>query len=150
MARNKTYLSNLFQYAVQYVDECESKRKEQLSNKGDIVKIEDRKNPTILYFLNVWLPKNCKKNKAISRATYHRWINWENTEKQRVIKQIDALFKAVQLDVVSNEGKGIQYFKYLYEWTEKTDNKNTNYNIEVKANFGSNSIQPPSEAEGNT
>lgn len=135
MAKNKTYLSNLQEYAYKYIDECEAKRKEQLSNKGDIVKIEDRKNPTIDYFLNIWLPKNCKKNKAISRSTYYRWINWGNDEKKRVIEQIDNLFKSLQLDIAANEGKGFQYLKYKFGWTDKTNNVNENNNVNRNINI---------------
>lgn len=124
MARNNTYLRNLKEYALLYVDECENNRKETLANTGKVIRIKDRRNPTISYFLNIWLPKNCKKNKAISRSTYLRWINWENTEKQRVIKEIDELFKAVQLDVVANEGKGFQYLKYKFGWTDKVEQTN--------------------------
>ena len=130
MARNRTYLSNLKEYAFKYVDECEQKRKEQLSNKGDIVKIEDRKNPTIDYFLTIWLPKNCKKNKTISRSTYYRWMNWNNVEKKRTIDEIDSLFKAVQLDIAANEGKGFQYLKYKFGWADKTDNK-TEHTVQI-------------------
>jgi hypothetical protein len=142
MARNRTYLSNLLEYAFMYIDECESKRKEQLSNKGDIVKIEDRKNPTIDYFLNIWLPKNCKKNKAISRSTYYRWIKWENTDKQRVITQIDDLISAVQKDVVANEGKGVQYLKYKFGWVDQTNNKNENLNMNVEVTMDLGDIKP--------
>jgi hypothetical protein len=124
MAKNRTYLSNLQEYAYKYIEECENKRKEQLSNKGDIVKIEDRKNPTIDYFLTIWLPKNCKKNKNIHMSTYYRWMKWENTEKQKVINEIDNLFKSLQLDIAANEGKGLQYLKYKFGWTDKTENKN--------------------------
>ncbi len=137
MAKNRTYLSILREYAFIYVDECEEKRKEQLSNKGDIVKIEDRKMPTIDYFLLYWLPKNCKKNKTISRSTYFRWMNWENTYKQKVIKEIDSLFKSIQIDVVANEGKGLAYIKNKFGWADKTNNVNENFNHEVKAEFGS-------------
>ena len=150
MARNRTYLSNLLEYAFVYIDECESKRKEQLSNKGDIVKIEDRKNPTIDYFLSIWLPKNCKKNKTISRATYYRWQKWDNTNMQRVINQIDDLFGAVNKDIAANEGKGIQYLKYKFGWADKTDNKNENTNIEIKAEFGSKVIQSTRESGEDT
>jgi hypothetical protein len=147
MAKNRTYLSTLLDYAFIYIDECELKRKEQLSNKGEIVEIAERKNPTIDYFLTIWLPKNCKKNKTIHRSTYYRWANWDNTEKQKVVTQIDNLISSVQKDIAANEGKGIQYLKYKFGWTDKAENTNTN--IEVKANFG-NTIQPPSEPKGNT
>lgn len=134
MAKNRTYLSILKEYAFIYIDECENKRKEQLSNKGEIVKIEDRKNPTIDYFLTIWLPKHCKKNKTISRSTYYRWINWENTDKQKVIKEIDTLFNSMQIDIVANEGKGVNYLKYKFGWVDnvKTENTNTNHNVEIK------------------
>jgi hypothetical protein len=148
MAKNKTYLSGLLDYAFIYIDECELKRKEQLSNKGEIVEIAERKNPTIDYFLTIWLPKNCKKNKTIHRSTYYRWVKWDNTEKQKVVTQIDNLISSVQKDIAANEGKGIQYLKYKFGWTDKAENINTN--IEVKANFGSTVIQPPQESKDNS
>lgn len=123
MSKNKTYLSNLKEYAFIYIDECENKRKEQLSNKGEIVKVEDRKNPTIDYFLTIWLPKNCKKNKTISRSTYYRWTKWENTDKQKVIEEIKNLIDSMQLDVAANEGKGIQYLKHKFGWVDKSESK---------------------------
>ena len=149
MAYNKTYLGILKEYSFQYIDECEAKRKEQLSNKGELVKVEDRKMPTIDYFLMYWLPKNCKKNKTISRSTYYRWVNWENTNKQKVIKEIDNLFKAIQIDIVANEGKGLAYIKNKYGWADKTDNKNENINHNINADFG-NPIQSPPESKDNT
>lgn len=144
MAYNRTYLSILKEYAFKYIDECEEKRKEQLSNKGDIVKIEDRKMPTIDYFLLYWLPKNCKKNKTISRSSYFRWMKWENTNKQTVIKEVDDLLKAIQIDIVANEGKGLAYIKNKFGWADKTDNTNRNTNI--NADFGQ-AIQPTQSTE---
>ena len=123
MSKNKTYLSNLKDYAFIYIDECENKRQEKLSNKGEIIKVEDRKNPTIDYFLTYWLPKNCKKNKTISRSTYYRWIKWENTDKQKVIEEIKNLIDSMQLDVAANEGKGIPYLKYKFGWVDKSESK---------------------------
>jgi hypothetical protein len=130
MAKNKTYLSNLLEYAFIYIDECEYNRKEQLSNKGDIIKILERKNPTIDYFLTVWLPKNCKKNKTIHRSTYYRWIKWDNIHIKFVINQIDNLISSVQKDVAANEGKGIQYLKYKFGWADRVDS-NVNTSISV-------------------
>ena len=147
MAYNRTYLSTLKEYAFKYIDECEGKRKEQLSNKGEIVKVEDRKMPTIDYFLLYWLPKNCKKNKTISRSTYFRWVNWENSNKQKVMLEIDNLLKAIQLDIVANEGKGIQFVKHKFGWTDK---QQTDINVtQLNANFGT-TIQPASESGNNT
>jgi hypothetical protein len=149
MARNRTYLSSLLEYAFMYIDECESKRKEQLSNKGDIVKIEDRKNPTIDYFLSVWLPKNCKKNKTISRSTYYRWVKWNNTDKQKIITQIDDLISAVQKDVMANEGKGVQYLKYKFGWVDKSENK-TEMNVKTFNAEFNQAIQSPPQSSDNT
>ena len=87
--------------------------------------------PTIDYFLMYWLPKNCKKNKSISRSTYYRWMNWTNTDKQKVIKEVDNLFKSIQIDIVANEGKGLAYIKNKFGWADKTDNKNENINTNV-------------------
>lgn len=148
MAKNKTYLSILKDYAFIYVDECEEKRKEQLSNKGDIVEIADRKMPTIDYFLMYWLPKNCKKNKTISRSTYYRWMNWTNTDKQKVIKEIDNLFKSIQIDIVANEGKGLAYIKNKFGWADNQNIKGE-HKLSVVADFNQ-IIQPPSGTSEDT
>ncbi|HHT03380.1 MAG TPA: hypothetical protein GX005_03540 [Bacteroidales bacterium] len=104
-----------------YIDECLANTKQQLSNKGDIKEIKDRHIPTIGYFLRIWIPKFGKP--TISRTTYYAWLNLEVDEedlsekakehslKLNTIKNIDAVFKDLAVDIVANEGKGIFYAK---------------------------------------
>lgn len=121
MAKTRIFINRLQEYAWEYIEECEQKRKEQLSNKGELVAVADRKMPTIDYFLMYWVPKNYKKKATINRATYYRWLKWESSHKKRVITEIDELFKAVQIDVVANEGKGVQYIKHKFGWADKSE-----------------------------
>lgn len=121
MAKTKIFINRLQQYALEYIDECESKRKEQLSNKGEIVGVAERKMPTIDYFLKYWVPKHYKEKATINRATYYRWLNWDNGHKKTVITSIDDLFKAIQIDIVANEGKGLAYIKHKFGWADKSE-----------------------------
>jgi hypothetical protein len=53
-----------------------------------------------------------KGHPTINRSTYYRWLNDEdNIEKYDTIKGVDELFKALAVDIVANEGKGIFYAK---------------------------------------
>ncbi len=61
--------------------------------------------------MRIWIPRNYSRKDTIKRSTYYRWLNWDNTEKQRVIRDIDEAFKALAQDIVANEGKGIFYAK---------------------------------------
>lgn len=147
--KNKKFIDNLKEYAWKYIDECEDKRKEQLSNKGTIVEVSERKMPVLDYFLMYWFPKNCKHNKTISRSTYYRWLKWENNPKKKVIEEIDSLFKAIQLDIVANEGKGLAYIRHKFGWADKQQH-DINANVKTyTANFG-NPIQSTSEPTQDT
>jgi hypothetical protein len=52
-----------------------------------------------------------RKDKAISRDTYYRWLDSDDQLKSDTIKKIDNLFKGLAIDIVGNEGKGIFYAK---------------------------------------
>lgn len=65
MAKTRIFINRLQEYAWEYIEECEQKRKEQLSNKGELVAVADRKMPTIDYFLMYWVPKNYKKRRLL-------------------------------------------------------------------------------------
>lgn len=110
MAKDKVFLYRLYQLAETYIDECLSHTVQEVSQ-GRIVEKMNRHIPTIDFFLRIWIPRNYDKSYTIKRMTYYRWLNWENTEKQRVIKHIDDIFKALAQDIVANEGKGIFYAK---------------------------------------
>jgi len=110
MAKDKVFLFRLYQLAEAYIDECLAHTVQEVSQ-GRIVEKMNRHIPTIDFFLRIWIPRNYSKKDTIKRPTYYRWLNWENTEKQRVIKHIDDIFKALAQDIVANEGKGIFYAK---------------------------------------
>jgi hypothetical protein len=73
----------------------------------------------------IWIPLNYSKSDTIKRQTYYRWLKWENTYKQSVIKNIDDTFKALAIDIVANEGKGIFYAKNKLGMSDKVENNTT-------------------------
>ncbi len=109
--KTKAFVDRLNELAIEYIDECLSNTKEVATSSGKVVEQKDRHIPTIKYFLLIWIPTNYSKKDTIKRSTYYRWINWENTYKQKVIKEIDSVFAALAEDIVANEGKGIFYAK---------------------------------------
>ncbi|MCA6442321.1 MAG: hypothetical protein ACK5QC_15225 [Bacteroidota bacterium] len=120
MATPKTLITfnELENLANQYVNECINNKKEHPTASGKVVLINDRKIPTIDYFLRIWIPLQGKP--TISRATYYRWLNDENNlNKCDTIKTIEGLFKALAADIVANEQKGIFYAKNKLGWTDK-------------------------------
>jgi uncharacterized protein YaaR (DUF327 family) len=125
MAKDRAFVDRLNEYAWDYVQECLSNKKEVLSNKGSLENVKDRHLPTIQYFLMIWIPLNYSKSDTIKRQTYYRWLKWENTYKQSVIKNIDDTFKALAIDIVANEGKGIFYAKNKLGMSDKVENNTT-------------------------
>lgn len=119
MAAPKTKVSpdELEKFAYQYIDECISNKKEHATASGRIVFIKDRHIPTIDYFLRIWIPNQNKE--TICRTTYYNWLNGQDDEKLNTIKRIEAIFKALAVDIVANEGKGIFYAKNRLEMTDK-------------------------------
>jgi hypothetical protein len=110
MAKSKEFLYTLYQLAEIYIDDCLSHTTQEVSQ-GKVVEKMNRHIPTVDFFLRIWIPRNYSKKDTIKRPTYYRWLNWTNTEKQRVIFDIDENFKALARDIVANEGKGIFYAK---------------------------------------
>jgi hypothetical protein len=110
MAYSDEFIIHLEELAHIYIEECLNHKKEMISNKGDIVLVLDRHIPTIDYFLRIWIPI-VRKDKAISRDTYYRWLDSDDQLKSDTIKKIDNLFKGLAIDIVGNEGKGIFYAK---------------------------------------
>ena len=109
--KSNAFVDRLNELAIEYIDECISNTKEVATSSGKVVEQKDRHIPTIKYFLLIWIPTNYSKKDTIKRSSYYRWINWDNTYKQKVIKEIDAVFTALAEDIVANEGKGIFYAK---------------------------------------
>jgi len=124
MATPKTELTltELENLGYQYITDCIEYKKEHPTASGKIVLLKERKIPTIDYFLRIWIPKQNKP--TICRATYYRWLNDEtNKEKCDTIKTIEGIFKALAIDIVANEGKGIFYAKNKLGWADKTNNE---------------------------
>ena len=104
------FILNLLNLAEEYVNECLSNKKDYVTNKGEVIKIQDRHLPTIQYFFNIWIPL-IKKDKSINRDTYYTWLKSEDKTKSDTTKKIEALFHSLSKDIVANEGKGIFYAK---------------------------------------
>ena len=110
MAYSDDFIKHLEELAYLYIQECISHQKETVSNKGEIVLVQDRHIPTIDYFLRIWIPL-VKKEKTIHRDTYYTWLKSDDQLKSDTIKKIDDTFKCLAKDIVANEGKGIFYAK---------------------------------------
>jgi uncharacterized protein YaaR (DUF327 family) len=108
--KSKAFVYQLLVLAETYIDECLSHTTQEVSQ-GRVVEKLNRHIPTIDFFLRIWIPRNYSRKDTIKRSSYYRWLNWTNTEKQRVIYNIDEAFKALARDIVANEGKGIFYAK---------------------------------------
>ncbi|CAB4147836.1 hypothetical protein UFOVP514_48 [uncultured Caudovirales phage] len=109
MAKSDEFIINLGIRADEYISECLSHTKEVVSGSGKVIEVRDRHIPTIDYFLNIWLP--LLKLDKITRETYYVWLKSDNELKSDTIKKIDDTFKALAVDIVANEGKGIFYAK---------------------------------------
>jgi hypothetical protein len=110
MAYSDEFVLNLERLALIYIKECCSHQKEQVTNKGEIVLVQDRHIPTIDYFLRIWIPI-IREEKGFVPSTWYAWLNGEDKLKSETIKKIDELFKGLASDIVANEGKGIFYAK---------------------------------------
>jgi hypothetical protein len=110
MAYSDEFVLNLERLALIYIKECCSHQKEQVTNKGDIILVQDRHIPTIDYFLRIWIPI-IREEKGFVPSTWYAWLNGEDKLKSETIKKIDELFKGLAQDIVANEGKGIFYAK---------------------------------------
>lgn len=109
-SKSKVFLYSLLNLSEEYLEECLNYRIEEVSQ-GKVVNKIKRQIPTIDYFLRIWIPRNYSKKDTIKRSTYYRWLNWDNTEKQRIIQFIDENFKALAKHIVANDDRGIFYAK---------------------------------------
>lgn len=142
MAKTKFFMNKLEEYSWEYIEECLENTKEQLSNKGDVVDIKERNNPTIDYFLRIWILRTYGKKATMNRATWYRWLDMNNTKKQKLITDIEKTFNALNLNIAANEGKGIAYLKHKFGWVDKTDNKNENINKNYDITMDLGDIKP--------
>lgn len=144
VAKSKEWIERFIELSDEYMTDCINKTKEVGTGSGKVITVKERNIPTIDYFLNIWIPL-IKKEESISRETYYTWLKTGDVNKTDTIKNIDWKFKALAGDIVANEGKGIFYAKNKLGWTDRIEAKNENTNIEIKAEFGSKIIQPPSQ-----
>lgn len=138
MATPKTQISpkEIEELAYTYINECIENKREQTTASGKVVWIKDRHIPTIDYFLRIWIPKQGKS--TVCRSTYYNWLNGENEDKLNTIKSIEGVFKALAVDIVANEGKGVFYAKNRLGMSDKqqTEHEGTFKPIQIIANFG--------------
>ena len=137
------FITQLPNYANQYIDICLNSTKEVATGSGKIVEQRERHIPTIAFFLNIWLPRNV--GDSIARKTYYEWLYSSDDLKSNTIKKIDELFQSLAADIVANEGKGIFYAKNKLGWTDKQQSELTVNGIQ--ANFGNaiSATQEPSK-----
>lgn len=145
MAKTIDFITQLPNYANQYIDICLNSTKEVATGSGKIVEQRERHIPTIAFFLNIWLPRNV--GDTIARDTYYEWLKGNDTVKSDTIKKIDELFQSLAADIVANEGKGIFYAKNKLGWTDKQQSELTVNGIQ--ANFG-NAISATSQPNQDT
>lgn len=119
MANPKTMISpeELEELSYKYLEDCMNFKKEHPTASGKLVNISDRQIPTIDYFLRIWIPKQGKP--TICRSTYYNWLNGQDQDKLDSIKNIEGVFKALAIDIVANEGKGIFYAKNKLGMTDR-------------------------------
>lgn len=125
MAAPKTLITpkEIEQLAYTYIDECIDNKKEISTASGRVVLIKDRHIPTIDYFLRIWIVKKGKP--TICRTTYYNWLNGGNEDKLNTIKNIEGMFKALAIDILANEQKGIFYAKNKLGMTDKAQIEQT-------------------------
>jgi hypothetical protein len=121
------FITELPNYANQYIDVCLNHTKEVATGSGKIVEQKERHIPTIAFFLNIWMPRNV--GDTIVRNTYYDWLKGNCELKKDTIKKIDDLFQSLAADIVANEGKGIFYAKNKLGWTDKMD---STLNVPIK------------------
>lgn len=114
----------LMQQAVDYCNDCINSTKTHVAGSGKVVKVEDRKIPTIGYFLYHWLRMN--QYEFYKRTNWYTAKNDESHPLSDTIKEIDSLFKELAVDIVANEGKGIFYAKNRLGMHDKQHIENKN------------------------
>jgi hypothetical protein len=124
MEQIEDIIEKLEDLAWQYVQECLSHCKEVVTNKGEIVYVQDRMIPTIDFFLHIWIPLKLDL-KLMHRRTWYKWLR-EEGQKGHTIKNIDSEFISLGKDVVANEGKGIFYAKNKFGMHDKQHIENKN------------------------
>jgi len=129
-------LNELELLAFKYIDECMNSKKEHPTTSGKIVLLNDRRIPTIDYFLKIWIPLQNKP--TLCRSTYYRWLNDElNQNKCYTVTLIQKVFDALTIDIVANDNKGIFYAKNKLGWNDKTVTEiNGKFNIPPLPDIG--------------
>lgn len=119
MAAPKTQIApnKLELLAWNYIQDCINNKKECSTPSGKVVRLSDRKIPTISYFLQIWIP--IQGSPSICRATYYNWLKSDDVVKLDTIKNIEGMFNALAIDIVANEGKGIFFAKNKLGMSDK-------------------------------
>jgi hypothetical protein len=100
---------DLLNLADQYVDECLSNTKTHVSGSGKEVQVEDRKLPTMKFWVLHWMKR--RGHDIFERQYIYDIMKNEAHPLSDTFKKIREYFDAVAEDVVANEGKGIFYAK---------------------------------------
>ena len=122
--KSDDFIKKLGELAIVYIDECLSNTKQHATGSGKVVEVRDRHIPTIDFFLNIWMPRNC--SETISRETWYVWLKSEDNLKSDTIKAIKNEFNSLARDIVANEGKGIFYAKNALGMHDKQHIENKN------------------------
>lgn len=108
------------EHAWDYIQECMAATKEIITMKG-VQEIKERHLPTIQYFLMIWMRLN--DHELYHRCHFYKAMNNADHPLSNTIKEIDEVFKALAVDIVANEGKGIFYAKNRLGMTDKHEAK---------------------------
>lgn len=124
MAKSPEFIELLRTKSIEYIDECLSNTKQHATGSGKVVEVADRHIPTIGFFLNIWMPRNC--GETMCRTTWYEWMKSEDETKTNTIKDIKQTFNDLARDIVANEGKGIFYAKNALGMHDKQHIENKN------------------------
>lgn len=124
MAKSPEFIKLLEEKAIEYIDECLNNTRQHATGSGKVVEVSDRHIPTIDFFLQIWMPRNC--GETIAPSTWYEWIKSEDTTKSETIKAIKEKFNSLARDIVANEGKGIFYAKNALGMHDKQHIENKN------------------------
>lgn len=107
----------LLRLAQAYCDDCINATQEQATGSGKIVSVKSRHIPTIDYFLRHWLRR--EHFEFYNRGHFYHVMKDGEHPLSDTIKRIDEDFKALAVDIVATEGKGIFYAKNRLGMTDK-------------------------------
>lgn len=116
--------TELLNLAQEYCDECMEHKKDHVAGSGKVVPVEDRKIPTVKYFVMHWLRK--RKLDFYTREYVYEAMRDEAHPLSYTLKTIREYFDSLAEDIVANEGKGIFYAKNRLGMHDKQHIENKN------------------------